>query len=604
MGGAPLPHSLILNAAPPPANAATSASATSSAATAATAPAAASTLADIQPVATLMKKATLKRNYQPMPKTEEVEQDMSMLSTPSTTSISHSSSSSDMKREGSAAEASASPASSTNDSMEVKPAAPAKGGHNAVEQKYRRGINDSLIMLREIVPALQHLRAAPGTAPSKRKVSQFSLAASVTPSAPSGFVDGVMAPKKLSKQLILLTATDYIRYLINRREELEGELATLRSTVQECVEDSHVVMDIFEQRWAPHRARILDERTRMQLERQQSKEKTKKRKLQDATSATDSAVTTAGNDAKRTKRAGTDSDESDEDSDEDEDEEMEADADVTTGTSSALPIKTQPRSRKGQPKKPPARSQAKPFSNATAAFGTSSPPKALMSVFAGVSFAGGAAYDLLYGASGASYTATSSGDDSVNPAQVWSHGLVRRAGNVSRLPVIVEHEASLHPLQTFFLERPALLSGLVMLSLSCIVSYTFFYLLPNFYSRFTSRTRAARKQDARLALVQMAKDPSIYTASSEQAAFVILSDAPSSVSSQMLSLPGLAIAFVTGLFTSSSRAAGNVKAADPASVERTAAALRLLEIRMRRGESIAYPRPLQSCRQQRKSQCR
>ena len=447
----------------------------------------------------------------------------------------------------------------------------ATGGHNAVEQKYRRGINDSLIMLREIVPALQHLRAAPGTAPSKRKMSQFSLAAAATPAAPSGIVDGVMAPNKLSKQLILVTATDYIRYLINRREELEGELEMLKTTLHDCVDDSAIVMNLFEQRWAPERARLVQEREQMQQERMYSKGSGKKKPKLESDEAGNSGM-------KKDRGKKDEMDSESEESDEDDDD------DLPNAISSALPTKGQPRARNNI-KKSSKNSVAgfAPSAGASQAsaprqhMSSSGPPKALMSVFAGVSFAGGAGYDILYGASSTNAGAAGQ-SEAVNPARVWSHGLIRRSDPSSSL-LMADSPMRLSYLQTFFLERPALLSGLSMLLLSGFVSYIVLYLLPSTYRHYTRSSRIARKQQARATLVNAAQHPAESSTALERHALAVLAASPSSSGAQILRMPALlASAAWTWMFA---RRTGF--ATDPAALERAASALRLLELDMASG---------------------
>lgn len=444
------------------------------------------------------------------------------------------------------------PASSTNaagsNGNSADESANGKGGHNAVEQKYRRGINDSLILLREIVPALGHLRAAPGTAPTKRKMSQFSLAAAATPAAPSAFVDGVAPPKKLSKQLILATSADYIRFLQNRREELEGELHALQEALVDCLEDSKVVLDLAEQRWAPERAKILAEREAMSAERAAPKEGGSSRKK----AKTDGGAVKKGKGGKEEL----DSDDEDEDSD----EEM---ADSTVGVTSALPARGQVKARgktQGGAKKAGAQGQA-PFRGPPPA--ANGPPKALMGVFAGVSFAGGAGYDLLYGAASAAQA------EQATTPKAWSAGLVRRSG-MPLANASMSETSTLHPMQTFFLERPALLSGLVMLSLSLILGYVLLYLLPSAYARLSQNTTQRRKEEARALLVRRSKDKDAVSSRQERKALATLAG-----SAGWLGLP-------TSLTAAAFKVAIGYEvpkkgSSDPAAIETAATSLRLLE---------------------------
>ena len=444
---------------------------------------------------------------------------------------------------------------------------PAPGGHNAVEQKYRRGINDSLIMLREIVPALGHLRAAPGAEPNKRKLSQFSLAAAATPAAPAAYVDGVPAPKKLSKQLILVTATDYIRYLKSRRDELESEVASLKSALNDCVEDSRVVFDVHEQRWAPERAKILEDRQLIYADREQAKESSKKR------AKTDKDDGQAGSGENKTSDAEDDSD--------DDDEDM-AEAVVAT----AIAAKGQPKSRGKAAKKAASSASktgptvARPSAWQQQQQVANGPPRALMSVFAGVSFIGGAGYDMIYGATGAQQT--------TNPEapRVWSQGLVKRSNAGFAESVDNVTATAMHPMQTFFIERPALLSGLVMVSISLSIAYTAFYILPAIWSRLSGSSQEQKRQEAREVLIQAARPSSSISAHQQRAALARLAGSPSSTTSQMARLPTLALAATWSYLFGSSPTYFASKA-QPGDLEEVASAVRLLEQDFGAGRRIA-----------------
>lgn len=431
------------------------------------------------------------------------------------------------------------------------------GGHNAVEQKYRRGINDSLIMLREIVPALGHLRAAPGAQQATRKLSQFSLAASVTPAAPAAYVDGVPAPKKLSKQLILVTATDYIRYLKSRRDELEGEVASLKAALNDCVEDSSVVLSLHEARWAPGRAKILDDRQAIYSDREQAKASGRKRSKVDQIDGTADNQVAAKNS------------EDEDDSDEDEDGEHMADIAV----SSAVAAKGQVRARgKATTRKAAGAGGAKQTNAARSAARhtqTAGPPKALMSVFAGASFIGGAGYDLIYGASDAQQAA------SPETARVWSQGLVRRSAVFTDAAQNVTGPA-LHPLQTFFIERPALLSGLVMVALSVTLAFLLLSVLPTLWGRVRGSSKEQLRANARQSLLVSGRLGASMTLHEERISLSVLAASPASSIGQIVRLPFLITTAIWWALCGSSPSHFTA-ALEEGELEQVAASIRLLE---------------------------
>ncbi|KAL7009429.1 hypothetical protein EMMF5_001060 [Cystobasidiomycetes sp. EMM_F5] len=455
------------------------------------------------------------------------------------------------------------------------------GGHNAVEQKYRRGINDSLIMLREIVPALHHLRAPPGVIASKRKISQFALAASATPAAPSTLVDGVIPPKKLSKQLILVAATDYIRFLASRRAELEAEVSMLRETLSECVEDANVVFGIFEKRWTDKRRAFEEDREAIYADRKIRKKGSSGDSLSESFDSRKRAKLEDGSTNKL--ESPDDSNAEDDDEDDDDDEDMQDDIPVVA-TSSALPQKGKARARAGKSAQPGAASKGRQKSGPTAAAGSmtskgrTGPPKALMSVFAGVSFAGGAGYDMLYGASGES--ARAQGVSTAEAPRVWSQGLVKRSAALLATDVTqqVNQTAALHPLQTFFLERPALLSGLVMLAMSCIISYIVFYLVPATYKTLTRDNSARKRREARSVLLAASKKPEASSLQQQRKALDYLAGGPATKIMALISLPSLILSFAFSSIVGCAGLSSQSVEVDSAETERAASATRSLEL--------------------------
>lgn len=500
-------------------------------------------------------KTGLKRSYQQVKTEDNSDEDRKRLAP----TLSRSSS----------ADTSAGNSSSANGDNDAKNEKKTPGGHNAVEQKYRRGINDSLITLREIVPALQHLRALPGMENAQRKQSQFSLAASVTPAAPVGFVDGVMAPTKLSKQLILVTATDYIRFLQNRRIELEGELECYKTAIRDCVEDAQVVFGLAESRWSPIRQAILKDREDIYYSRIASKEQSKKQARLERQKNAGSKKSEPGSlDSNGAPIVSDDEDEEDEDDDED----ME-DGDVQ-GASSAILSKGQAKPRGRKPANNKKASSPRKKANTNSARSTSNDnSKALMSVFAGVSFVGGAGYDLLFGSSASA--AAQNGGETVSPSQVWSRSNILRRGTT---PSSVPAAQDLPGLQSFFLHRPALLSGLVMLSVAVILGYIYFNLLPVVWDRINGSAHEAKKARARATLVQKTKPPASVTNKEEREALAILSGSPYGPISAVMALPLLLLNFSVNFFTGSVPSHFVEVEDEGSDLEQAASALRLLEL--------------------------
>lgn len=91
-----------------------------------------------------------------------------------------------------------------------------KNAHNAIERRYRSNINDRIMGLRDVVPALRELQPRSGRKKRRRgKAEEIEL------------VDGVRAATKLSKATILTKATEYICYLKSREVQLSREVAGL-----------------------------------------------------------------------------------------------------------------------------------------------------------------------------------------------------------------------------------------------------------------------------------------------------------------------------------------------------------------------------------------
>ncbi|CAG8742761.1 2153_t:CDS:1, partial [Funneliformis mosseae] len=87
-----------------------------------------------------------------------------------------------------------------------------KVAHNAIERRYRNNINDRINDLKNVVPALCHLKSK-----DDDEVSE---------------VDGIPAATKLNKATILRKATEYINYLKNSNQKLKRENDTLRKLIE------------------------------------------------------------------------------------------------------------------------------------------------------------------------------------------------------------------------------------------------------------------------------------------------------------------------------------------------------------------------------------
>ncbi|BGP19188.1 hypothetical protein JCM10213_005807 [Rhodosporidiobolus nylandii] len=147
-----------------------------------------------------------------------------------------------------------------------------KGGHNAVEQKYRNSINNALATLRDVIPALRHLKPLPSMPVTKRKASQFTLATAAIPQTPSGLVDGVTAAKTLSKGTILNKAIEYISYLQFARDGQNEDIELLKRMVKECVAGGEGLVEEFERRRSGGEERRTQERDRRIAEEEAEEE--------------------------------------------------------------------------------------------------------------------------------------------------------------------------------------------------------------------------------------------------------------------------------------------------------------------------------------------
>ncbi|KAK4699913.1 hypothetical protein P7C70_g6340, partial [Phenoliferia sp. Uapishka_3] len=123
-------------------------------------------------------------------------------------------------------------------------------GHNAVERRYRNNINNAIATLRDIVPALRHLKPLPSMPASRRRASQFTLSTAAQAPTPAGLIDGIPAAKTLSKGTILSKAIEYIQYLQGAREDAAEDIEIFKGVVKEMVAGGASLIDTFEERRA------------------------------------------------------------------------------------------------------------------------------------------------------------------------------------------------------------------------------------------------------------------------------------------------------------------------------------------------------------------
>lgn len=119
---------------------------------------------------------------------------------------------------------------------------------DAVERRYRNNINNHIATLRDIVPALRHLKPLPSMPASRRRASQFTLSTGAQAPTPAGLIDGIPAAKTLSKGTILGKSIEYIQYLQYARHYGGEDLEMLMSVIQEFVGGSEILIETFEQR--------------------------------------------------------------------------------------------------------------------------------------------------------------------------------------------------------------------------------------------------------------------------------------------------------------------------------------------------------------------
>lgn len=101
-----------------------------------------------------------------------------------------------------------------------------------VERRYRNNINNHIATLRDLVPALRHLKPLPSLPVSRSRASQFSLPSSAHIPTPAGLIDGILAAKTLSKGTILGKSVEYIHFLQGARNDGIEDLEMLKEVIR------------------------------------------------------------------------------------------------------------------------------------------------------------------------------------------------------------------------------------------------------------------------------------------------------------------------------------------------------------------------------------
>ncbi|KAL8292625.1 hypothetical protein RQP46_001237 [Phenoliferia psychrophenolica] len=347
-------------------------------------------------------------------------------------------------------------------------------GHNAVERRYRNNINNAIATLRDIVPALRHLKPLPSMPASRRRASQFTLSTAAQAPTPAGLIDGIPAAKTLSKGTILSKAIEYIQYLQGAREDAAEDIEIFKSVVNEMVAGGATLIEKFEERRAVR-----------ELEREKNREA-----------------------MRREQAILDDEDESDEDEDEDTTapvkEEVVSDHDDARYHQEAHFAQQQQQQQQQQQMRQSSLdglAQLRHHTGANGIYGFqpdafshgssvspnnpfppspvssnddhisprgghlyhqgAAPPRMMLAAFMGVSFAGGLGYDWIGSAESAGAAVG---------ARAWAGRLVRRAGaEASSAPSGVISSEVVHP---------ALLSGLVFLGIATVLASAVFLLFP------------------------------------------------------------------------------------------------------------------------------
>ena len=346
---------------------------------------------------------------------------------------------------------------------------------DAVERRYRNNINNAIATLRDIVPALRHLKPLPSMPASRRRASQFTLSTAAQAPTPAGLIDGIPAAKTLSKGTILGKSIEYIQYLQGHRIDAAEDIEIFKGVVNEMVAGGSALVEAFEQRRA---LREVDRET--------------------------------ARDIARKEQALLDDDDNSEEEDEEEDDkplnlktEVVSDQEMRTsrpapnrqssqstldglaqlrqhlaGTGGSLPYQGQLGTFAGteyHPSVSPNTFPPSPISSPDTQLSPRSiagqqyrhhaqgPPRMLLASFMGLSFAGGLGYDWTYGMA-------SEATETVG-ARAWAGRLVRRAAAEASgtSPLGVVSRDVFHP---------ALLTGILFFGFASIIASVIFLLYP------------------------------------------------------------------------------------------------------------------------------
>ncbi|GAA5972504.1 hypothetical protein JCM11641_001874 [Rhodosporidiobolus odoratus] len=361
-------------------------------------------------------------------------------------------------------------------------------GHNAVEQKYRNSINNALATLRDMIPALRHLKPLPSMPATKRKASQFTLATSAIPETPTGLIDGVAAAKTLSKGTILNKSIEYIDFLRSTRDGQTEDIELLKGMVLEMVGGAEGLIEEFERRRQVNEVRREEERRiaresegdGVEDEGDEEEEDDEEVKLTPAAKGRKAAASSAAP-KKRGKK----------------DDSISAPAKKTRLGSQQIPLISDYQHvqalnaahlealasqhqqsphyahQPGFPPSPVSSGEGVSPSALHNSMNGPSPPRVLLASFMGLSFAGGVSYDWT--------TATAAEEAAGTVARAWTSRLVRRSASSEQAAARVGGVVDLL--------HPSLLSGLVALGFASIV-VAFAWLLFPLFSRRSSASSA------------------------------------------------------------------------------------------------------------------
>ncbi|KAI5476956.1 HLH transcription factor [Pseudohyphozyma bogoriensis] len=313
-------------------------------------------------------------------------------------------------------------------------------GHNAVERRYRNNINNAIATLRDIIPALRHLKPLPSMPASRRRASQFTLSTSAQAPTPHGLIDGIPAAKTLSKGTILQKSIEYIQFLQGARIDAGEDLEIFKTVVREMVGGGERLVEEFERR-----------RGEREVEREGEREK------------------------RRREQAVLDGEESEEEEGEGDEVDARMESTSEQGEELGSGQEGSPNSSNGGEVHAAHAYPPQAFASAQRNGNANPPSRMLLASFMGVSFAGGLGYDWTYGAASAAESASS--------ARAWSGGLVRRAFDPTVAGPSMGPKAAL--LVSSEVVHPAILTGLVFLGFASIVAVLGFLLSP-FVTRSTS----------------------------------------------------------------------------------------------------------------------